>query len=530
MRKKIFLALIALLALVCGMVPAASAETNCTYKNNVLTISGSGNMALSSPAQWDTYRSDIEVIVIESGVTSICNNAFRGCRSLTTVYINGNIESIGNYAFSGCNSLTTIIYGGTSEPSGRSDSLPSSFAVTIRVPAEYEGELFCEKAVVKPTVKCPECETAVSSTDEHKAACGNHYSCETGYVADNHKKAACGAHYLCAGGDHSAAACGHFQCASDFVADNHAKAACGNHFKCENGYAAAAHEICGRCGERLCNGADHTSCEPPHNYKWVYNNDASCTTDGTQTQVCSDPGCGKIGETQKAKGSAKGHLFSDYIDDNNADCVNDSTKTATCQRAGCNAKVIMVVKGSALGHDYQPDLENSRPATCIEPGKEVTTCTRCGETFFKATAMVEHTVVDLPAVEPTCTATGLTLGAKCGVCGKNMVLQEEIPMLPHTPEEVPAVEPTYTKPGKTAGEKCAVCGALLSGCEEIGVLTPKLAGLALMRKGASQDAGIYFPLLKPSQSFSIIGEMENYFYPIMLVNGTVGWLHYSYVA
>ena len=160
----------------------------------------------------------------------------------------------------------------------------------------------------------------------------------------------------------------------------------------------------------------------------------------------------------------------------------------------------------------------------------MTTCTRCGESYYKATPMVEHTVVDLPAVEPTCTSTGLTLGAKCGMCGKNLVLQEEVPMLPHTPEEVPAVEPTYTKPGYTAGTKCAVCGALLSGCEEIGVLTPKLAGLALMRKGASQESGIYFPLLQTSQSFSIIGEMENYFYPIMLVNGTTGYLHYSYVA
>jgi len=262
--------------------------------------------------------------------------------------------------------------------------------------------------------------------------------------------------------------------------------------------------------------------------EYEYNNDATCTTDGTKTEICEL--CGEKGKTVTAVGSSKGHLFSDYIDDNNADCVNDGTKTATCQRAGCNAKVIMVIKNSALGHDFQPDLENSRPATCVEPGKEVTTCTRCGETFFKATPMVEHDVVDLPAVEPTCTSTGLTLGAKCGVCGKNMVLQEEIPMLAHVEENVAAVAPTYTKPGYTAGVKCAVCGALLSGCEEIGVLTPKLSGLALMRKGASQDADIHFPLLKPSQSFSIIGEMENWFYPIMLVNGTTGYLHYSYVA
>jgi hypothetical protein len=71
-----------------------------------LTISGRGTMLEDVP--WDTYRSAIETVIIESGVTSICNDAFSQCQNLTLVRIPDGIISIGNYAFSGCYNLTEI--------------------------------------------------------------------------------------------------------------------------------------------------------------------------------------------------------------------------------------------------------------------------------------------------------------------------------------------------------------------------------------------------------------------------------------
>ena len=47
-------------------------------------------------------------VTIGSGVQSIGSYAFRACTSLTSVTIGENVQSIGEYAFSGCSSLTSI--------------------------------------------------------------------------------------------------------------------------------------------------------------------------------------------------------------------------------------------------------------------------------------------------------------------------------------------------------------------------------------------------------------------------------------
>ncbi len=72
-----------------------------------------------------------------------------------------------------------------------------------------------------------------------------------------------------------------------------------------------------------------------------------------------------------------------------------------------------------------------------------------------------HTEEVLPAVEPTCTETGLTEGKKCTVCGEVLVEQTVIDALGHTEEILPAVEATCTEAGLTEGKKCTVCGETL---------------------------------------------------------------------
>ena len=77
-------------------------ELSC---DSVLTISGTGAMAdyaYASKLPWYGHRSAIKTILINDGVTSIGDNAFCYCISLTSVTIGNSVKSIGNSAFSDC--------------------------------------------------------------------------------------------------------------------------------------------------------------------------------------------------------------------------------------------------------------------------------------------------------------------------------------------------------------------------------------------------------------------------------------------
>ena len=86
--------------------------------SRVLTISGSGDMANyvydydSQP--WNSYKDNITSVVIESGVTSIGNWAFRDCTGLTSVTIPASVTSIGQSAFALCIGLASITVYSTS--------------------------------------------------------------------------------------------------------------------------------------------------------------------------------------------------------------------------------------------------------------------------------------------------------------------------------------------------------------------------------------------------------------------------------
>ena len=69
-----------------------------------------------------------------------------------------------------------------------------------------------------------------------------------------------------------------------------------------------------------------------------------------------------------------------------------------------------------------------------------------------------HTVVTDPAVEPTCTATGLTEGKHCSTCNAIIVKQETVPALGHKTELKNTKAASCTEDGYTGDEVCTVCG------------------------------------------------------------------------
>ena len=94
--------------------PQVWIEDNLTWTltaDGTLTISGEGAMKdyNSDDNPSPVYNnSDVKKIVIEDGVTSIGDYAFRGCSSLTSITLPDSVTSIGDSAFKNCSSLTSI--------------------------------------------------------------------------------------------------------------------------------------------------------------------------------------------------------------------------------------------------------------------------------------------------------------------------------------------------------------------------------------------------------------------------------------
>ena len=95
---------------------------NVTWEYNTstdtLTISGTGAMSSYSSssydgnyvttAPWREYCNKMKTLVINTGVTSIGSNAFRGCTGLTSITICNSVTSIGEYAFRNCTGIKGI--------------------------------------------------------------------------------------------------------------------------------------------------------------------------------------------------------------------------------------------------------------------------------------------------------------------------------------------------------------------------------------------------------------------------------------
>ena len=84
-----------------------------TLYDRTITISGNGEMKdwlSDSNEDWHSskYKKIIEKVIIEKGVTSIGESAFKGCSNLKSITIPSSVTNIETRAFYGCRSLTSI--------------------------------------------------------------------------------------------------------------------------------------------------------------------------------------------------------------------------------------------------------------------------------------------------------------------------------------------------------------------------------------------------------------------------------------
>ena len=97
-----------------------TSSITATYSNKTLTISGTGAMPdynNKDQIPWKSQLSEMTTLVVNEGITHISANAFNMSipfqttditNSLSSVYIHSTITSIGDNAFKGCNNLTSI--------------------------------------------------------------------------------------------------------------------------------------------------------------------------------------------------------------------------------------------------------------------------------------------------------------------------------------------------------------------------------------------------------------------------------------
>ena len=114
MKKQILLFVLMLLPMVASADDSGSCGSFVTYtyieSTKTLIISGTGgiNEYYSVSAPWINYKTSIQTIIIESGVTSIGRYAFNGCSGVTSVTIPNSVKYIDERAFGSCSRLTSV--------------------------------------------------------------------------------------------------------------------------------------------------------------------------------------------------------------------------------------------------------------------------------------------------------------------------------------------------------------------------------------------------------------------------------------
>ncbi|MCR4665562.1 MAG: leucine-rich repeat domain-containing protein [Paludibacteraceae bacterium] len=142
MKTKLLLAAMMLSMSLSLFAQSGTCGTNLTWNlsNGVLTISGTGAMTnytydgsiYNTP--WYSYRESIKTVKIGSSVTSIGEQAFADCSSLTSITIPNSVTSIGDGAFSSCSSLTSVTIPNSVTSIGENAFAECSSLTSITIP------------------------------------------------------------------------------------------------------------------------------------------------------------------------------------------------------------------------------------------------------------------------------------------------------------------------------------------------------------------------------------------------------------
>ena len=197
---------------------------------------------------------------------------------------------------------------------------------------------------------------------------------------------------------------------------------------------------------------------------YVYSNDATCETDGTETAVCDHDGCGET-DTRTKAGTVLGHQLAEKVV-KEANCIQAGAKVEECTREGCNYVSAPVTIPQTYKHRYG-EYTIKKAATCTTFGSKEAVCAVCGDVYTVPIMATGHSYEAGWTVDtaPGCTTAG-SQSRHCknyDTCGGSIGTQPINP-LGHDYGETQTEEATCT----VAGEIYKACTR--EGCKEKQVL------------------------------------------------------------
>ena len=116
-----------------------SGDTDITLDfDGTLTVSkkaGDGNGAMNGSGYPGELKDYIKKVVIESGVTTIGEDAFLGCTALPSVTIPASVTTIGDFAFMGCTALSSVTIPASVTTIGESAFRGCTALTSVTIPA-----------------------------------------------------------------------------------------------------------------------------------------------------------------------------------------------------------------------------------------------------------------------------------------------------------------------------------------------------------------------------------------------------------